>query len=221
HEIRNPLAGVKGAAQFLQHDPGLGDESKEMLQIIVDETDRLNEVVSNFLDYARPFELRLAPDPLNDLVERTSALVHAQGLPDGVDATLDLAEGLPIVPLDAARMSQVMLNLVRNAIQAMPSGGALGLRTRVGRDRTGRRGIEVLVSDTGAGIEPDVLGRLFVPFFTTKSDGTGLGLAICQRIVQAHGGSIDVTSSPGRGTTFLVFLPLPVDPPTQTEEEAR
>ncbi len=212
HEIRNPLAGVKGAAQLLRGDPSLGAESREMLDIIVGETDRLNTVVSEFLDYARPFELMLAREPVADIVRRTLALVRAQGLPDGVRLEEQHDEGLPEVPVDPVRAGQVFLNLAQNALQAMPAGGTLSVRTRAGRDRRGRPGIEVHVADTGVGITPEALPQIFVPFFTTKPTGTGLGLAICQRIVRAHSGEIEVASRPGEGTTFLVFFPASEGP---------
>jgi signal transduction histidine kinase len=221
HEIRNPLAGVKGAAQLLQGEQGLGDEAREMLKVIVDETDRLNDVVSQFLDYARPFELRLRDDLLNPVVSRALALVRAQGVPPNVTLVEELAEDLPVLELDAVRMAQVVLNLLQNALQAMPSGGTLTVRTRMGRDRVGRRQVEVHVVDTGPGIAQDAMERLFVPFFTTKADGTGLGLAICQRIVQAHGGEIDVGSVPGEGASFVVRLPLDAELDTGTEEQPR
>lgn len=214
HEIRNPLAGVKGAAQLLQGENALSGESRDMLQIIVDETDRLNDVVSQFLDYARPFELRLAEGDINPVVVRALALVRAQGLPDGLTLVEELGTALPSVQLDAVRASQVVLNLLQNALQAMPNGGTLTVRSRVGRDRNGTRNVEIHVADTGAGIADEVMEQLFVPFFTTKQDGTGLGLAICQRIVQAHGGEIDVWSVPGQGTSFVVRLPLEADPAT-------
>ncbi|MEQ1568822.1 MAG: ATP-binding protein [Myxococcota bacterium] len=207
HEIRNPLAGVKGAAQVLQDEPGLSGEAREMLKVIVDETDRLNDVVSQFLDYARPFELRLRTESLNPVVARALALVRAQGVPEGVTLVEDLAPDLPTTELDPVRLAQVVLNLLQNALQAMPSGGTLTVRTRVGRDLVGRRQLEVHVVDTGLGIADDVMERLFVPFFTTKGDGTGLGLAICQRIVRAHGGELDVASVPGEGASFVVRLP--------------
>src|SRR5690606_27641321 len=115
---------------------------------------------------------------------------------------------LPVVPIDSARLSQVVLNLVQNALQAMESGGELWIQTR---RRHGRAGpvIEIVVRDTGPGIAEDDHEKLFVPFYTTKSTGTGLGLAISQRIVQAHGGEIEVLSPSGQGATFIVRLPVP------------
>ena len=120
----------------------------------------------------------------------------------------ELAPDIPPLPIDRPRLSQVLLNLVRNALQAMPGGGTLKLRTSLRLDRAGQRCLEIAVVDEGDGIEASELENLFIPFYTTKSDGTGLGLPICQRIVQAHGGEIDVVSAIGRGSAFLVRLPL-------------
>ncbi|TNE90223.1 MAG: hypothetical protein EP330_09200 [Deltaproteobacteria bacterium] len=214
HEIRNPLAGIKGAAEYLQTED-LDGEAQEMLQVVVDEADRLNIVVSQFLDYARPLELHLEQDHVNALVTHIHALLRAQGIPEGVSVEEDLAPDLPPLPIDRARLSQVLLNLVRNAIQAMPSGGVLELKTARRLNRGGMPCLEIAVNDTGEGIDSEDLAKLFIPFFTTKSDGTGLGLPICQRIVQAHGGELDVLSVVGRGSSFLVRLPLPAKEPTQ------
>lgn len=218
HEIRNPLAGIKGAAQYLQGEQ-LEADAKDMLDVVVHEVDRLNIVVSQFLEYARPFELHRSPDHVNTVVDQVLQLVRAQGVPDGVSVVEDLAPDLPPVDLDRNRMSQVLLNLCQNALQAMPDGGTLTVRTR---RRSGRRDtVEMAVADTGPGIAHEAQEKLFVPFFTTKESGTGLGLAISQRIVQAHGGELEVASRPGHGATFLVVLPLPRRAtPEQTEDAA-
>jgi two-component system, NtrC family, sensor histidine kinase HydH len=207
HEIRNPLAGIKGAAQLLESEVAVG-EARDMLQVIVDETNRLNHVVTEFLDYARPFELQLEEVAIGAVVRRALAVVKAQGIPERVTLAEELADDLPPIQLDSLRAGQVLLNLLQNALQAMPEGGRLTVRTREGRERSGRRHLEVHVIDTGVGIPADAMEQLFVPFFTTKQDGTGLGLAICQRIVQAHRGEIDIRTEIGRGTSFVVRLPL-------------
>jgi signal transduction histidine kinase len=215
HEIRNPLAGLKGAAQYLQADD-VAPESREMLQVIVDEVDRLNTVVSQFLDYARPFELLSIEMPPNTAVTHALGLLRAQGLPPGIQLEESLAPDLPLVPIDAPRLAQVLLNLLQNAVQAMPDGGTLSVTTRRQAMRTGQLAVEIAVADTGVGIEPEQISKLFVPFYTTRSEGTGLGLAISRRIVDAHGGELLVESAPGCGATFEIRLPVPtpVDAPT-------
>jgi len=212
HEIRNPLAGLKGAAQVLEGEQLSGD-SQEMLQVIVDECERLDVVVSQFLDYARPFELHTEVQPLNALVTHAVNLMRAQRLPDGIELVEELAGDLPPQRLDGTRITQVVINLLQNAIQAMPDGGVLTVTTQRRVDRRGRQVCEFLVRDTGAGIPPDEVEQLFIPFYTTKAGGTGLGLAICQRIVVAHDGEIDVQSPETGGTSFAVRLPLPRDLP--------
>lgn len=206
HEIRNPLAGLKGAAQYLQGED-VPEEGREMLQVIVDEANRLDVVVRQFLDYARPFELNRAPEPPNAFVAHALALLRAQGIPRGIELTEDLAGDLPVVPLDGALLAQVMINLLQNAIQAMPRGGHLGVATRLRAGRSGQPTVEVAVSDSGPGISPEALKKLFVPFYTTKAGGTGLGLAISRRIVDAHGGELAVESEEGQGATFVLRLP--------------
>ena len=210
HEIRNPLAGIKGAAQFLQGET-LPDQGQTMLNVVIQEADRLNSVVSQFLEYARPFTLQTDHDHVNAMASHVLALFKAQGIPDDIHVQEELAGNLPAVQLDRPKMSQVLINLLQNALQAMPEGGKLTLRTLRRRRRNGEYVLEISVSDTGNGIDDATLEKLFVPFFTTKNDGTGLGLAISQRIVQAHGGQIDIRSRVSFGSTFIIRLPLPPD----------
>ncbi len=219
HEIRNPLGGIKGAAQFLQGTAQGDATQREFLGIIVEEVGRLDRVVRSFLDYARPFQGNPAPLDVNACIERTLQLVRAD-LPPGVTLTLDLAPDLPPVKMDAEHLRQVLLNLVRNAAEAMKSGGTLTLRSTTrpfgSFSRDADRGgevVEIHVRDTGPGIDPAVRRNLFIPFFTTKTQGTGLGLAICQRLVESVGGRIDVRASDDTGTTFAVVLPSAVNAP--------
>jgi signal transduction histidine kinase len=213
HEIRNPLAGVKGATQYLQ-DEDFEEDAAEMLQVIIVEVDRLDTVVSQFLDYARPFELHPDTQPLNVLVTHVLRLLRAEGVPPGIELCEELSGDLPAVTVDGTRLQQVLLNLLRNALQAMPHGGQLDVTTRRGPVAGGEATVELVVRDTGAGISPSVLEKLFVPFYTTKVDGTGLGLPICRRIVEAHRGSLEVRSLPEQGATFVVRLPVtPQDAP--------
>jgi signal transduction histidine kinase len=176
---------------------------------------RLNGVVTQFLDYSRPLKPALAPTSVNEVLDRTFKLLGPQ-VPAGVELELQLAEWLPRVNADAEQLKQVFLNLALNAFQAMgPGGGRLAVSTRLARDelafwREGPRRadvVEVRFRDSGPGIPEESHERVFVPFFTTKEKGTGLGLAICQRLVKAHQGSIQLRSQPGAGAEFLVSLP--------------
>jgi signal transduction histidine kinase len=213
HEIRNPLAAIKGAVQYL--DPGkLPADDRQFLEIVVDEVNRLNGVVTQFLDYSRPLKPAMEPTDVNEILERTFKLLHPQ-VPSDVAVELDLAAGVPPVASDAEQLKQVFLNLALNAFQAMPRGGRLRVTTRVQRDdlafwREGSRkadAVEIRFHDTGPGIPEDARESIFVPFYTTKEKGTGLGLAICQRIVKAHGGTIGVRTPADGGAEFLVRLP--------------
>jgi two-component system sensor histidine kinase HydH len=210
HEIRNPLGAIKGAAQLLVPAPGAADvsgpESREFLGVIVEEVNRLNKVVSQFLDYARPYRGELEPLDVNDVIKKTAQLLQADAK---VELSLALDEGLPRVRADAEQLRQVFLNLAINAIQAMPDGGKLTISSALRKARRGEKAqmVEVRFRDTGMGIPPGELKNLFIPFFTTKEKGTGLGLPISQRIVENHGGAIEVRSRLGVGSTFTVVLP--------------
>lgn len=203
HEVRNPLAGMKGAAQYLLVD-GHSDRAREMLEVIVAETDRLDEVVSRFLDYARPLELRRAPEDLDQLVARVLVLQRAEGLPTDLSLLHEAGLGGQPVSVDGPLVGQVLWNLLRNAVQASGARGTVRVTTGAGSHPDT---VAIAVSDTGSGIPPEVRTRLFTPFVTTRAHGTGLGLPIAQRIVRAHGGDLAVRSVEGQGTTFTVVLP--------------
>ncbi len=219
HEIRNPLGAIKGAAQLLLGPDGKplppGPENAEFIDIILEEVNRLNAVVTRFLDYARADRAELDKQGAIDLnlclrkvVTLLSAAPEAKG-PRPIEIKLRVDDLLPHVVADPDALIQVFLNLGLNALQAMPDGGTLEiLTTRRRRSRLGYgQFAEVRIRDTGVGIAADRLKKLFIPFYTTKSRGTGLGLAIAQRIVNQHGGTIEVRSTPGAGSTFSVFLP--------------
>ena len=209
HEIRNPLGAIKGAAQCLdpQRLPG---EDGEFLEVIVEEVNRLNGVVSAFLDYARPLKQNFGPTDLNEVVTRTIRLIQNE-IPPNIELKLELREELARVEADAEQLKQVLINLVQNALEAIgKASGQIAIRTlrpeRFGEFR-GTEAVELQVADTGGGIPGDQQLNIFVPFFTTKEKGTGLGLAICQRIVKNHGGSISVQSRVGEGSNFIIRLP--------------
>jgi len=216
HEIRNPLGAIKASAQYLAEEPGgTAGADGEFLGIIVEEVDRLNRVVSSFLDYARPSKGDTAPIDVNAAVRRSMQLLGAQCEDAGIAWELALADTLPPVRIDVEQLRQVLINLVQNAFQAMSGSGRLivATDTRAREDASGQRRlfVEMRVHDTGPGIPQKVLANLFVPFVTTKDHGTGLGLAISQRIVTAVGGHIEVSTQEGVGTTFSVRLPAADD----------
>jgi signal transduction histidine kinase len=216
HEIRNPLGSIKGAAQYLRPVEGqTADAStREFLDIIVEEVDRLNKIVSQFLDYARPYRGEQSPLDVNDVVRKTINLFEKERTGSRVEIVMNLLDGLPPVRADAQQLRQVFLNLTINAFDAMTQGGRLQISTSLRRST--RRGaaaafLEVRFRDDGVGIPPADLRNLFIPFFTTKEKGTGLGLPISQRIIENHGGTVEVRSQPGSGSTFTVLLPVEAD----------
>ena len=213
HEIRNPLAGIKGAAQYLEGE-ARPEEVPAFLEVIINETNRLDKVVSQFLTYARPFEVYPALVDPNAVVKSTLDLVRAEGLPDGVQLRTQFAPGLPPISLDPDKLGQMMLNLVQNALSAVGNAGEVTVRTGMGTltapPNRGNPAFVVNVIDSGEGIAPEHLEKLFIPFFTTKREGTGLGLAICRRMVEAHGGEIAVQSKRNEGSTFTMRFPMSI-----------
>jgi two-component system sensor histidine kinase HydH len=216
HEIRNPLGAIKGAAQLLVGPDGKpiesGPETVELMEIIVEEANRLNNVVTRFLDYVRSERTERDDQgrvDVNAVVRKTVQLLQQSDDSKNVDVRVRIDDLLPPAAGDPEALLQVFLNLGLNALQAMPEGGTLEiLTTRRRRSRLGYgQFAEVRFRDTGIGIPRDKLKKLFIPFYTTKQRGTGLGLAISQRIVSQHGGTIEVRSTLGQGSTFSVFLP--------------
>jgi signal transduction histidine kinase len=219
HEIKNPLGSIKGAAQLLLDgsDGPLSPSSRDFLDIIIEEVDRLDRVVGSALDYARPRQGDPVPLDVNAVVRRTMQIL-GPAANSAIQIGFALEDDLPRVRIDAEQIRQVLMNLVHNGLHAMGSRGTLTISTRRRRGAlAGWHGsetradptswVEISVRDTGQGISPKILNNLFVPFFSTKSKGTGLGLAISQRIVQAAGGSIEVSTVEGTGSTFTVVLP--------------
>jgi signal transduction histidine kinase len=215
HEIRNPLGAIKASAQYLGEAPQADESGREFLDIIVEEADRLNRVVTSFLDYANPsHDEEASLCDVNAVVERTAQVLAADVPRFDLMRCLLLARELPLVRIDAERLRQVLINLIQNALQAIEHGGTLKISTSA-RDASEFEGglgrwVEVEVSDTGPGVPQQVLANLFQPFVTTRQKGSGLGLAISQRIVRAAQGEISVRTRENHGSTFTVRLPVAV-----------
>ncbi|MGP8020278.1 MAG: two-component system sensor histidine kinase NtrB [Limisphaerales bacterium] len=225
HEIGNPLNALHIHLQLMERElkklksgewrvtssgkiasPVTGHPSQKLeqyLDVAKGEINRLDYIITQFLQAIRPVAPQLKAASLNDVVEKTLDLLQPELGNRGLNVKTKLARRLPAAPLDATQMQQVLVNLIKNAMQAMTRGGTLTLQTGEGAD-----GVWGSVADTGGGIPEEQINRIFEPFFTTKKRGTGLGLMIVQRIVRAHGGRIELESHPGRGTTFRVWLPL-------------
>jgi signal transduction histidine kinase len=205
HEIRNPLGSIKAAAQLMEDHTRKGSQEKEYLEIIIEEVARLNRVVTSFLDYSRPYRGNADVIDMNLAVEKTVAILR-NDVPATVQLHLEMDSGLPPVRIDPEHLRQVVMNLVRNAVEAMDNRGEVAVLTQ--RAAGVSPMVEIIVRDTGPGISAKDLPNLFVPFFTTKARGTGLGLAISQRLIASAGGRIEVRTQGGRGSAFVVMLPV-------------
>jgi two-component system sensor histidine kinase HydH len=205
HEIRNPLSSIKGFATYFkeryQHVP----EDSETANIMIQEVDRLNRVVSQLLEFTRPVKISPLATSLSRLIEDSLRLVQQKARYKQITISYSTASDENEVLVDPDRINQVLLNLYLNAIESMSAGGELSVKAGV---EGNGKSIEIQVSDTGGGIDQDDLTKIFDPYYTTKTSGTGLGLAIAHNIVEAMGGAITVTSQLGKGTTFRLILPI-------------
>ncbi len=203
HELRNPLGTIKNSAEMLaKRIPAEDAIAKELSGYISTEVDRTNELVKRFLDFARPFRLHVQPAELHEVLDRAIPQVAARAAARHITVLRNDSADVEPVPIDAQWIERMLTNLLLNAIDASPEGGAVTIATR-----PAEAGVEIAVIDRGSGIAPANIGNIFNPFFTTKPDGTGLGLAIVSKIVDEHRGRIFVESVPGEGTTFRIWLP--------------
>jgi signal transduction histidine kinase len=205
HEVKNPLGAIKGAAQLLNEGGMQEPNATEFLEIILEEVNRLDRVVGSMLDYARPSAGQPRTVDVNHIVERT-LVVLSSSREHRTRFETHLDPSALTVRVDPEHLKQVLINLVKNAIQAMNGSGSVDITTRP-RVSGARDYVEIAIADHGTGIEDHVRQNLFQPFFTTKTAGTGLGLAITERMVQSMAGRIEVASELGRGATFTVVLP--------------
>jgi len=202
HELRNPLAAIKTSAYFLKMKLGKTAEEKvnKHLDMLEKQVDACNKIITDLLDFSRPGKTNIVEVDINQVVRE---MVKTIGAPANVEIATSLAADLPKVMADSGQLERIFSNLISNAIQAMPDGGSLSLRT----SQSGGF-VEVKVADTGVGIPQENLDKIFEPLFTTKAKGVGLGLAIGRALVERHGGTIGVESQVGKGTTFTVRLPV-------------
>ncbi len=209
HEIRNPLVIIKNSAQILGDRFHGQNDNKELTQYIIEETDRLNKVVTSFLDFARPQKSNLEINQIAPIIDRTLQMTNMEISKKHIEVDKSFQKNLPQARVDNEQMHQVFLNLILNAIGAMPDGGRLEIKTAISRDDSnGTKLIEISFRDTGCGISKDAIDKVFNPFFTTKSEGTGLGLAIAHKIIENHNGTIKIESQEGKGSIFSVYIPI-------------
>jgi signal transduction histidine kinase len=206
HEIRNPLNAISMGLQRLKiefqptEDP---DQYSHLNELMLGEARRLNSIVEQFLSLARPVEVKAEALPLQEILKELAALEESHARQSSVRIRVVAAPNLPALKADPNHLTQVLLNLMLNGLQAMPHGGTLTLEAK-----TSNSNFIIAVTDTGTGIAPENLSRIFEPYFTTKAQGSGLGLAISRRIIEAHGGTITVSNQAGGGCRFEITLPL-------------
>jgi len=206
HEVRNPLNAISMGLQRLKmefqsaEDP---DQYSRLTELMLGEVHRLNSIIEQFLSLARPVEIKAEALPLPDVLKELAALEASHAQQSNVQIRVVASPDLPALSVDPSHLTQVLLNLMVNGLQAMPHGGTLTLEAK-----TLNGNVVISVTDTGTGIAPENLPRIFEPYFTTKAKGTGLGLAISRRIIEAHGGTITAANVPGGGGRFEISLPL-------------
>jgi len=212
HEIRNPLASLSGSIQMLQGELELEGDHKHLMDIVLRETDRLNNIVTEFLDYARPRSNQLEQISLASLLEETITLFrNSREFREDIVIICDIPSAI-VITGDPQRLRQVFWNLLINAVQATQNGGTITVSAASGAG-IGSDEVTIRILDSGMGIASDHLEHIFDPFFTTKPAGTGLGLAIAYRIIEDHNGTIDVKSEEGKGTDVIINLPYYELPP--------
>jgi two-component system sensor histidine kinase PilS (NtrC family) len=211
HEVRNPLASLSGAIQVLRKDLRPADANRPLLDLALRETERLNAIVTDFLQYARPRRLNLQSCDVTLLVDETMRMLSKTSPYDStINVVRDFGPDAIMAPIDPDQMRQVCWNLGLNACQSMPQGGTLTVSTRRTSGVTGgleADAVEIVFADSGTGIAEEHLGKIFYPFFTTKQGGTGLGLSVVYRVLDEHGGSVQVESTVGQGTRVRLLLP--------------
>ena len=210
HEIRNPLGSIEGAIDIAERTSS-EEKRREFLAIIRKETRRLNGLLTNLLDFARPRSPQMRPTHIESIVKSVADLTAHNAQQRGIHLESEIAPNLPLVECDAEQITQALLNITLNALQVTPSGGAVSLSVQQQDDM-----VFLLVSDEGSGVNETNLDRIFEPFYTTKESGTGLGLPISYQILTQHGGGITVERNPDKGMTFTLTLPIRQNPSQAT-----
>lgn len=208
HEVRNPLSSLKGFAQLFRTKFQPGSQEEHYADIMIEEVERLDRVVEELLDFARPVRPDRRPTDVNAVVRESAALVFEDAAFKTVSVQTKLGEGLPPVLVDPLQIRQALLNLLLNGIDAAGSGGTVTVETALSTAQGGATHVAVGVRDNGAGLDPCDVPKLFEPFYTTKPNGTGLGLTIVSRILEQNGGHVSVVSVKGQGSTFSMRLPI-------------
>jgi hypothetical protein len=210
HEIRNPLAGIAGAIEIITKDFPKDHPDREVMEDLRQEVRRIEKVLTDMLAYAKPKPPQFGRADLKDTFARTLHLARQQTGSKHVEFSIQVPPDLPAFRMDSEQLHQVLLNLVLNGVQAIEREGKITIAAKF--NAPGGPGqadlVEISVSDTGVGVPPESLERIFRPFYTTKRGGTGLGLSLCRRIIRQHGGTLSVESKLGKGSRFIIRLPM-------------
>jgi signal transduction histidine kinase len=208
HEIRNPLNAMGMGLQrlgreFLPKEESKKEEFLSFTDLILKEIRRVNEIIEQFLTLSRPFQLNLKVSSLKDLLRNLITLFQEEASSQGISLRAEMEDELPLIKMDSERLTQALINIMKNGMQAMEQGGVLRIETHPSKDR-----VDVVISDSGPGIPPDQMEKIFNYYYTTKEKGVGLGLPIAHRIIEAHGGQLKVESKVGAGTEVTITLPI-------------
>jgi len=207
HEIRNPLVAINTSVGILKNGLNLNGQDQELMGIICEESMRLKKITDDFLQFARPNKPKLKKANINALLQEILLFLRHK-IGNNIHQNLNLAKILPNVSVDPNQLRQVVINIVINAVEAMPAGGSLSISTSLLQTSVANQHIEIVFKDSGCGIDEPDLKKIFQPFYSTKEKGAGMGLSICERIIQNHGGEIKVVSRLGEGTQFSIILPV-------------
>jgi signal transduction histidine kinase len=204
HEIRNPLGIISASAETLQKNHINNKTRKEISKFILDEVNRLNKFINNFLNFARPSKPHFSFFNIRDVIKKCAALIYDKATKQNIKIIINCDPKISSIYSDQHQLGQLLINLMLNSIEAMPNGGEIKITSRI----SGKNKLAIEIQDTGCGISPDIREKIFNPFFTTKERGTGLGLSVASRIAQNLGGMLSFDSEEGRGTIFRIYLPI-------------
>jgi signal transduction histidine kinase len=207
HTIRNPFTSIKMRLYSLSRSLHLSENDKEDFDVITEEITRIDNIVQNFLEFARPPKLKMQACRVQDVVDSALQLLKYRLQSHNVQVHIQATKSLPLIWADPEQLKEALINLIINAYESMSNGGWIAISMKM-RQTTSGREVVVWVQDNGEGIASNVQNRVMQPFFTTKEEGTGLGLSIVSRIVEEHGGTMQFVSWPGQGTTFEIALPV-------------
>ncbi len=202
HEIKNPLGIIQSTAELLSGMPDTNEKQKRLSDVITEESIRLNRIVTEFLDFARPHKLNIQECQLDEIIQKNIEFLRPEMEKKGISVKTDIKDRGHRIFMDQDLMHRVLMNLLMNSIQAMEQGGTVTIGVMEVKG-----GYNIVVQDTGSGIDPDNIKKIFNPFFTTKEKGSGLGLPIVRKIIEGHRGTIDIESNEGQGTNVIIHLP--------------